>query len=678
MTLAKSGPRPHPLLCRIVGGCLLAAALGGGPLAAADPVGQIFPKPLPATAATYPYLGYLPAAYATAPQQRFPLVICLGGTGELGDGSSDGTLTESAGNQLARMLHGGPLPLIRGGSSYFSDQGAIVVQPQCPARYDHAKLDATITALLAAYRVDSNRIYLTGYSLGGNGAWLYGLNHAARLAALVPIAGACPPANTFPFANLKNTVVWAIHDADDTTVPTAWTTGTPSSEAPVLSGWMNGIAMSLNGAQPVYCLDSHPDHPRANVSPGGYTSLSGVTATRSAVYGMTTGWVWTSGTAAHAGAQLQLTLYVSGGHGGWDQTYGTGGSPNRPFWDWLLAQHLGTAPVPPPVTPPPVGTDGQILAKTKDATAAPFAYMVRTPSTYSANPAQRFPLVLCLGDSGELGDGSSNGTLVEGATNQLARVLHAGPLALARSGSTYFDDQPAILVQPQAGASWNDAALNTLLDGLVAAYRVDTARIFMTGYGLGGGATWVFAMYHPTRLAALVPICGSNYPGSVARCAPLGAQTVWAFHASSDNVVPTTWTTGVQTGFAPFLVGWVSGTAVSLGGVTPNLCLDSHPDHPKAILSNGTVGSLLGVTTTRTGSYDAGSGWSWSIGGNPHPAARLQVTIYAASGHVGWTETYGSDAASLNRPFWDWLLAQQKAPIGTAWRWRCALETGRG
>ncbi len=229
-----------------------------------------------------------------------------------------------------------------------------MVQPQCVTSFDHLKLNATIDALLAAYRIDTNRIYVTGYSLGGNGAWLYGLNHAARLAALVPIAGAAPPSNSQPFSNLKNTVVWAIHDADDDVVPTAWTTGTPTGAAPNCTGWMSGIAISRNGALANRCLDSHPDHPKVAVlSNGGVGSLIGVTATRSAVYSMTAGWTWVAGAAPVAGAQLQVSIYADGGHGGWDLTYGSGGVANAAFWGWLLDQHLGAAAVTvPPVRPP--------------------------------------------------------------------------------------------------------------------------------------------------------------------------------------------------------------------------------------------------------------------------------------------------------------------------------------
>ena len=220
---------------------------------------------------------------------------------------------------------------------------------------------------------------------------------------------------------------------------------------------------------------------------------------------------------------------------------------------------------------------------------------------------------------------------------------------------------------PQVASSFDDTTLSALVDTLIATYRIDLNRIYVTGYGLGGGATWWFGTRHPTRAAALAPICGANYPSTSAQCAPLNTQAVWAFHCSDDSTVPTSWTTGAQSGFTPAWTGWISGTAVSLNGVTPNLCLDTHPDHPTVKTNQaGAPGCLLGVTATRTGHYEASTGWAWTTGTVATAGAKLQITIYFGGGHTGWTQTYGTTASDLNRTFWDWLLGQQKPPAGAA------------
>ena len=43
--------------------------------------------------------------------------------------------------------------------------------------------------ITANYAVDTNRIYLTGLSMGGYGTWDLGLTHPERFAAIVPVCG---------------------------------------------------------------------------------------------------------------------------------------------------------------------------------------------------------------------------------------------------------------------------------------------------------------------------------------------------------------------------------------------------------------------------------------------------------------------------------------------------------
>lgn len=647
-----------------VGGVLGLLMLACAPLRAADPVGQIFPKPLPATATTYPYMGYLPSAYAAAPTQTFPLILCIPGYDQLGNGTSDGTFVyagkPTGTNDLAKVLDVGPLNQVLNGSTYFSTtHPAIIVEPQTISSWDPVKLNTTLTGLLSAYRVDPNRIYLTGLSLGGGAVehFMTNASYVSRIAALAPIAGSLQPSDSASFATVANTPIWLIHNGNDTVVPACWTSGTPSGFSPALLGWSSGIASSQAGAFSSRCLDNHPDHPTPKLSGNGQPgSLTGVVNTYTGRFSTASGWTWIAGQVPTAGAKLQVTIraITPAQHSGWIETYGSGSSPNGVFWDWLFAQHLGSP-----------STDGTILAKTTAATGAPYPYLIRFPTSYSANAQAKFPLVLCLGGTSENGDGSSDGTLVEATGNQLARVLHAGPLALCKGGTTYFDDQPAIIVHAQTAATWSDSDLDTLLTGLVTAYRVDTAHIALTGYAQGGGEAWYYARSHPTRLAALAPIAGTNYPGSVARCAPLTGQMVWAFHCSDDDPTPTSWTTGIQSGSTLTMTGWVGGTAASQGAPATS-CLDSHPDHPTVKTNtSGGAGSLQGVTATRTGAFAASSGWTWVSGTAPVAGAKLQVTIYFGGGHTGWTQTYGSSAATLNRPFWDWLLGQRQAPGGS-------------
>ena len=303
---------------------------------------------------------------------------------------------------------------------------------------------------------------------------------------------------------------------------------------------------------------------------------------------------------------------------------------------------------------------GQIFARTAAGGATPYPYLAYLPASYYENPARRFPLVICLGGTGQRGNGSYDGTLVEkSGTNELPRVLHAGPLRLVNSGSPYFSENPTIVAHPQclSTSTWTNAtAVNATISQLVAAHRVDPERIYVTGFSLGGGGTWTYGANFGSRLAALVPIAGAAYPSTGYLYGNMNALNIWAVHCANDGTVPAAWTTGMQTGYAgTFLAGWSGGIAKTIAAITPSsIALDSHPDRPTANSS----GSLAGVVSTYTGHYRPGSGWSWVGGMNFTGGDRLQMTLFNGGGHSGWDQTYGGSSATLNRPFWNWLLAQ--------------------
>src|SRR5262249_23229684 len=96
----------------------------------------------------------------------------------------------------------------------------VVVAPLLPAgeTWEPARLSALLDAVLAKERVDPERVYLSGKSLGGSGAWALVVTAPRRFAALVPVASAADPA-TVCAAN--DVPVWAFHNRDDPVVPIA-------------------------------------------------------------------------------------------------------------------------------------------------------------------------------------------------------------------------------------------------------------------------------------------------------------------------------------------------------------------------------------------------------------------------------------------------------------------------
>jgi predicted peptidase len=72
------------------------------------------------------------------------------------------------------------------------------------------------------------------------------------------------------------------------------------------------------------------------------------------------------------------------------------------------------------------------------------------------------------------------------------------------------------------------------LDEVIAEYRIDEQRIYLTGLSMGGFGTWRLAMAYPDRFAALAPVCGGGDPDQAHLVAHL---PTWVFHGAKDDVV---------------------------------------------------------------------------------------------------------------------------------------------
>ncbi|KAF0150811.1 MAG: phospholipase/carboxylesterase [Ignavibacteria bacterium] len=145
------------------------------------------------------YLLYLPKDYDA--KEKLPLLLFLHGAGERG-------------NNLEQVKAHGPAKLIEQGKDF----PFIVVSPQCPAnlRWNHEWLSALIDEIISKYKVDYNRIYVTGLSMGGNGTWRLATEISNRLAAVIPI---CGWGDSFAANLIGNLPIWTFHGAKDFVVP---------------------------------------------------------------------------------------------------------------------------------------------------------------------------------------------------------------------------------------------------------------------------------------------------------------------------------------------------------------------------------------------------------------------------------------------------------------------------
>jgi len=147
------------------------------------------------------YLLYLPEQYEAEADKQWPMILFLHGAGERGE-------------DVEKVKVHGPPKLV--------DQGQhlpfIIVSPQCPngtwwsAEILHSLLDE----IIERHRVDEERIYLTGLSMGGFGTWELAIASPGRFAAIVPICGGGNPRKIW---NLRNMPTWVFHGAKDPVVP---------------------------------------------------------------------------------------------------------------------------------------------------------------------------------------------------------------------------------------------------------------------------------------------------------------------------------------------------------------------------------------------------------------------------------------------------------------------------
>lgn len=78
-----------------------------------------------------------------------------------------------------------------------------------------------IDKLSAEYKIDADRVYVLGHSMGGFGSWTAIWSEPDRFAAAIPCAGGLPP--WYDYARFKDVPVWAFHSADDNIVSVEYT-----------------------------------------------------------------------------------------------------------------------------------------------------------------------------------------------------------------------------------------------------------------------------------------------------------------------------------------------------------------------------------------------------------------------------------------------------------------------
>ncbi len=202
---------------------------------------------------TFYYLQYLPPGYMdSSNQQDYPVIISLVGLGWNTDGLGffQDRLKEA---NLERTIRDGrnyPFVIltphqptqVKGRYNYTGQYEDGVFIKDDSLAWDPNVIDEVLERAKKELRIDENRLYLVGCSMGGAGVWEYLKVYGDKIAAAVPIAGYFsdygpytynPHVNTQALAaqpvgfacndKVKNTPIWAFHAMDDEFVPPIFT-----------------------------------------------------------------------------------------------------------------------------------------------------------------------------------------------------------------------------------------------------------------------------------------------------------------------------------------------------------------------------------------------------------------------------------------------------------------------
>lgn len=157
--------------------------------------------------AVFEALVYVPPG---TPGRPLPLLLYLHGAGEVGNDISQLLNEGATGTPIFALEHGNAVPEL---ATQF-----VVVAPQSTGGWDPAMIDGLVDRLLRRthLRLDPERCYVTGHSMGGAGA-LVAAATTNRFAACVPVA----PAGAVRPGHLR-VPVWCFHGSNDVVVPASF------------------------------------------------------------------------------------------------------------------------------------------------------------------------------------------------------------------------------------------------------------------------------------------------------------------------------------------------------------------------------------------------------------------------------------------------------------------------
>jgi poly(3-hydroxybutyrate) depolymerase len=177
----------------------------GSAIGQSDIVAKFVARSQPYAGGSLPYRLFIPDGYDST--QSYPLILALHGSGESG--------TDNLAQLTAyRMATTWADPVNQAAHPCF------VAAPQSPSMDGWSPFAGVlidlVDSLCRQYSIDTNRLIVTGLSMGGYGTWVLIDRYPGKFAAAVPMSGGL---DTIHDALFHNVPIWDFHGAIDNVVP---------------------------------------------------------------------------------------------------------------------------------------------------------------------------------------------------------------------------------------------------------------------------------------------------------------------------------------------------------------------------------------------------------------------------------------------------------------------------
>ena len=180
-------------------------------------------RPLGTTMSNFGYLEHLPVDYGQSSAPKPPLIIYLHGSGANLQNHDNNDPISS----LDVILNNDGIPTMIDEEQWDNDLPFVVLTPHLgsiPNTSYSERLDAFVNYATHSYDIDTDRVYMVGWSAGGYLSLNYTIDYPNKIAALVPMAsGLSTNIDELPsnFCDIETVPVWLFHGSSDQIVSQA-------------------------------------------------------------------------------------------------------------------------------------------------------------------------------------------------------------------------------------------------------------------------------------------------------------------------------------------------------------------------------------------------------------------------------------------------------------------------